>query len=66
MAIQKNNLKSIIISAVIAFILGISIGVVVMFEYMNISYFKIYKTNIGMMVFVKDRIYNLSEMKSME
>lgn len=60
------NLKYIIMSAILGVVLGLLIGGFSVYQYTNDSYFKIYKTNIGMMVFVKDKIYNLSEMKSMD
>lgn len=60
------NLKYIIMSAILGVVLGLLIGGFSVYQYINADYFKIYKTNIGMMVFVKDKIYNLSEMKSMD
>lgn len=63
---MSNNLKCVITSSLVGLLLGGCIGAGAVFQYMDFSYFKIYKTNIGMIVFVKDKIYNLNEMKSME
>ena len=37
-----------------------------LFQYITLDHFKVYKTNIGMMVFINDKIYNLSELKSLD
>lgn len=69
MAIQKvtiNNIKSVLISSIAGLILGAAIGGGVAYQYLTEDHFKVYKTNIGLMVFVKDRIYNLSELKSLD
>jgi hypothetical protein len=60
------NLKCIIITTILSATLGLLVGGFSVYQYTNTEYYKIYKTNIGMMVFVKDKIYNLSEMKSMD
>ena len=60
------NLKCIIITTILSVTLGLLVGGFSVYQYINTEYYKIYKTNIGMMVFVKDKIYNLSEMKSMD
>lgn len=60
------NLKCIIITTILSATLGLLVGGFIVYQYINTEYYKIYKTNIGMMVFVKDKIYNLSEMKSMD
>ncbi|CAB4222204.1 hypothetical protein UFOVP1655_54 [uncultured Caudovirales phage] len=67
MTTQKiNNLKVIIVSSIIGFIMGSVITGFSVYQHINTEYYKLHMTNIGMMIFVKDKIYNLSEMKSME
>jgi hypothetical protein len=69
MAIQKSTIstiKSTILTATISILFGAVIGSSVMYQYLTLDHFKIYKTNIGLMVFVKDKIYNLSEMRSLD
>jgi hypothetical protein len=69
MAIQKstiNNLKCALISSISAFIIGAILGGGYMYEYLIEDHFKVHKTNIGLMIFVKDKIYNLSELKSLD
>jgi hypothetical protein len=68
MAIQKATIsiiKSTILTATISVLFGAVIGSSVMYQYLKTDHFKIHKTNIGMMIFIKDKIYNLSEMRAM-
>ena len=68
MAIQKttiNNIKTMLISTISGLILGAVLGGGVVYKYLLEDHFKVYKTNIGLMIFVKDKIYNLSELKSL-
>lgn len=69
MAIQKetlNNMKCMLISSICGLILGAVIGGGVVYKYLTVDHFLVYKTNIGLMVFIKDKIYNLSELKSLD
>lgn len=69
MAIQKstvNNLKCMFISTLSGLILGTVIGGGVVYKYLTEDHFLVYKTNIGLMIFIKDKIYNLSELKSLD
>ena len=69
MAIQKStisNLKCMLISSLTGLILGSTIGGGVVYKYLSEDHFLVYKTNIGLMIFIKDRIYNLSELKSLD
>ena len=69
MAIQNstvNSLKCMLISTLSGLILGTAIGGGVVYKYLTEDHFLVYKTNIGMMIFIKDRIYNLSELKSLD
>lgn len=69
MAIQKStisNLKCMLISSLTGLILGATIGGGVVYKYLSEDHFLVYKTNIGLMIFIKDRIYNLSELKSLD
>lgn len=69
MAIQKSTidgLKCMIVSTVSGLILGAAIGGGVVYKYLTVDHFLVYKTNIGMMIFIKDKIYNLSELKSLD
>jgi hypothetical protein len=61
-----STMKYIIISAICGILLGFVVGGGVTYQYLTEDHFKVYKTNIGLMVFVKDRIYNLSELKSLD
>lgn len=60
------NIKSMLISTVSGMILGAVLGAGILFQYITLDHFKVYKTNIGMMVFINDKIYNLSELKSLD
>ena len=69
MAIQKSivsSLKCMIISTVSGLVLGSVIGGGFVYKYMAADHFLVYKTNIGLMIFIKDKIYNLSELKSLD
>ena len=68
MTIQKtiNDIKCMLISSVCGLILGTVIGGGVIYKYLTEDHFLVYKTNIGLMVFIKDKIYNLSELKSLD
>ena len=69
MAIQKattNAIKTILLSIISGIILGLAVGAGGTYKYLTLDHFKIYRTNIGLMVFVKDKIYNLSEMRSLD
>ena len=68
MAIQKsmNLVKNTIVSIVVGVIFGAILGGVLTYQTMSIDHFTIHKTNVGMIVFVKDKVYNLNELKSMD
>lgn len=68
MAVQTttNAVKLAILSTIGGFIIGLAVGSAITYKYITIDYFKVYKTNIGFMVFIKDKLYNLSEMRSLE
>ncbi len=62
---KKTQIKMIIITSVISIIIGSMIGSYGTYSHMNSTHVLLHKTNIGFMVFIKDKIYNLSEMRSM-
>ena len=69
MAIQKSTIstiKSTIATAIVFALLGTTIGSGITYQYLKEDHFKIHKTNIGMMIFIKDKIYNLSEMRALD
>ena len=69
MAIQKstvNNIRCVLASTLTGLILGLAIGGGVVYKYLTLDHFMVHKTNIGFMIFIKDKIYNLSEMRSLE
>ena len=61
----SNNIKSIAISTLSGVILGAVLGSGIMFQYLKADHVQLYKTGIGYFVFVKDKVYNLSELKSL-
>jgi hypothetical protein len=68
MAIQKPSaqvVKSILLSTLSGVILGAVLGSGFMFQYLKDDHVQIYKTGIGYFVFIKDKVYNLSELKSL-
>ena len=69
MAIQKstvNSIKCMLVSTLSGLVLGAVIGGGVVYKYLTEDHFLVYKTNIGLMIFIKDKIYNLSELKSLD
>ena len=69
MAIQKstvNSIKCMLVSTLSGLVLGTVIGGGVVYKYLTVDHFLVYKTNIGLMIFIKDKIYNLSELKSLD
>jgi hypothetical protein len=68
MSIQKPTshvVKSILISTLSGVILGAVLGSGFMFQHLKEDHVQLYKTGIGYFVFIQDKVYNLSELKSL-
>lgn len=61
----KSTIKSIMISTLSGVILGAVLGSGIMYQEMKSDHVQLYKTGIGYFVFIKDKVYNLSELKSL-
>jgi hypothetical protein len=61
----KSTIRSILISTLSGVILGVVLGSGFMFQYLKSDHVQLYKTGIGYFVFIKDKVYNLSELKSL-
>ena len=58
--------KQIIIATIVGLVIGLSIGSGVVYQTMQSKYFIIHNTNIGGFVFWNNKIFNLSEMKTIQ
>ncbi len=68
MAIKEitKNLKQILLSIIAGLIFGIIVGAGFTYQYITQDHAELHKTEIGYFVFIKNKVYNLTELKNLD